>query len=143
MPMQPESHSGRALRPMLVTGLTAGILIALGKLWLMPWLTRYLAVADPALAAQHFTRFMEGFAAVLVLTAIWMGSYAGRILRSGQVPPPGAWGLRRSPRKGREARVAGFVVAFCAAAFVALAVFAWRIPRQVIPARAGHGAASR
>ena len=125
---------------MLVTALTAGVVIGAGKLWLMPWLTRYLGASDPALAAQHFTRFMEGFAAFLGLTAIWMGSYAWRIFRSGQVPPPGAWGLRRAPRTGREARVAGVVVALCAAGLVALAVFALRIPGRVIAARSAHAA---
>ena len=131
------------LRQMLVTGLTAGAVILAGKLWLMPWLTRYLTAPDLALAAQHFTRFMEGFALFLVLIAIWMAIYAWRILRSGQVPPPGAWGLRRSPRTGREARIAGVVVALCAVAMVALALFALHIPGQVIAARAVRAATPR
>ena len=145
--MRPErlspDENRLAFKQVLVTGLAAGAVIVAGKLWLMPWLTRYLSTPDPVQAAQHFTRFIDGFALFLVLIAIWMAIYAGRILRSGQVPPPGAWGLRRSPRMGREARAAGVVLALCAVAMVALALFALRIPRQAIAARGARAAAPR
>ena len=141
-PLSPDENR-RAWRQMLVMALTAGVVIVAAKLWLMPWLTRYLAASDPALAAQHFTRFMEGFAALLVLVAAWLATYALRILRSGQVPPPGAWGLRRAPRRGREARAAGLVVLIGALALVALAVFALRIPGRVGVARTLHAGTVR
>ena len=131
-----------AMRQMLVAGFSAGVVILAGKLWLMPWLARYLGAPAPDLAAQHFTRFMQGFAAFLVVMALWMATYAWRIFRSGQVPPPGAWGLRRAPRTGREARAAGLVVSLCAAALVALAVFALRIPERTRAAqKAAHAPA--
>ena len=137
--LTPEENR-RAWRQMLITAGTAALGIAVLKLWGMPWLTRYLSAPDPALAAQHFTRFMEGFAAVLLLLAIWAAILAGRILRSGQVPPPGAWSLRRAPRTGREAKAAGVVAALCAAGLVALAIFALQVPGRTLAARAAKAA---
>ena len=133
----------RVMRQMLLAGLSGAAVITLGKLTFIPWLGRYLAVKDPALAAQHFTRFMDGFAAFLVLLALGMAVYAGRIFRSGQVPPPGAWTLRRAPRTGAEATRARVVVMLGATALVGLAVYALRIPGRVIAARAAQAAAPR
>lgn len=126
----------RAWRQVAVTASTAAIVIGAGKLWLMPALTRYLAAPDPAVAAQHVTRFTEAFSALLLLAALGLGIYAGRILRSGQVPPPGTRGLGRAPRTGREARAAGVILALTAAGLVALAVFALKIPGRTLAARA-------
>ena len=145
MRSEPPGPDGNraAMRQMLVAGFSGGVVILLGKLWLMPWLTRYLGTPAPDLAAQHFTRFMQGFAAFLVLMALWMAAYAWRIFRSGQVPPPSAWVLRRAPRTGREARAAGLVVSLCAAALVALAFFALRIPGRARAAQKAAGSLPR
>lgn len=137
--LTPEEHR-RAWRQMLITAGTAAVVILVLKQWGMPRLVRYLSSPDPALAAQHFTRFMEGFAAFLFLIAIYFLTYAWRILRSGQVPPPGAWGLRRAPRTGREARAAGVILALGAAGLLALAMFALRVPGRVLAARAAKQA---
>lgn len=137
------AESRRVMRQMLLAGLSGAAVIVLGKLTFIPWLGRYLASPDPAVAALHFTRFMEGFAAFLVLLALWLASYAWRIFRSGQVPPPGAGTLWRAPRTGLEAKRAGVVVMLGAAALAALAVFALRIPGRVIAARAARMGAPR
>lgn len=48
---------------------------------------------------NHYRSMMQKSSLFLILPGIWLCFYAGRILRSGQSPAPGAWVLHRAAVK--------------------------------------------
>jgi hypothetical protein len=116
----------------VIGGLAAGLaVIAIGKLWLFPWLTHFAASAP--------CRTVSG---VNGATVLWWGLFVGipltsaalvvatmgrrgvRILRDGQVPPRREKVLRPTRiRRGRQARLIGYLHVLAWSPFLALALW--------------------
>ena len=95
----------------------------------MPALLRWLSVSDNALLMQRVTLVFDGLAVLMLAAAAYAGWHASRILRSNQSPPPNTWLLRDTRIvHGTAARLRGWVVMACAAAFLVLAVYAALLP---------------
>lgn len=109
-----------------------GALIVAGALlkWLgLPALMRWVTVADNAVLLHRVGVVFDALAALMLVMASYAGWHASRILRSNQFPPPHSWVLRDTPIvRGSAARLRGWAVLACAAAFVALAVYAVMLP---------------
>lgn len=108
------------------------VLIVAGALlqWLgLPALMRWLTVADNAVLLHRVGLVFDALAALMLLLSVYSGWYASRILRSHQFPPPHSWVLRdtRIVRDG-AARLRGWAMLVCAAAFIALAMYAAILP---------------
>lgn len=111
----PEYTLGQRIRRLVLVGVPSLALAVFLKFWLFPWLKTWLGEHPCGEILgwdiQVFTLYaLFGIPALLGLAgAIVLLRDALRILRSGQVPPPGAKVWQRTPiRRGTLARRAGY-----------------------------------
>lgn len=113
--------------------LFAGLLFGFG----LPWLKRWVDTGNIDDVLRKMGWVFQGVGVLMLVMAAYAGSFARRIFRSGEFPPPGMWVLRDTPIKhGDPARARGWWVVACAVCFVLLAVYV-----AILPARL-HGLAS-
>jgi hypothetical protein len=87
------------------------LLVALGKLFLFPWLRSYLQSGiDPAEGMRRFKAVMFGFGVAVFLPAVHACRLGVRVLRQGQWPLAGSFVLRDTPvRRGRAVCARGYL----------------------------------
>lgn len=133
---EPALAPERSLREKLAL-LLLGLLAGLGALWfkqavLLPWVAelaaapparRYWGLPGPTLLSHLLFVGLPLLAALPSLALLWRG---GRILRSGQVPPPGERVFRRTRiRRGARARWVGYAHLLPTPLLLALALWGW------------------
>jgi hypothetical protein len=133
---EPDDAPERSLREKLAF-LLLGLLAGLAAVWfkravLMPWVAG-LAAAPPShrvwglpasvVLSHGLFVGLPLLASVLSLGLVWRG---GRILRTGQVPPPGERVFRRTPiRRGAWARWVGYAHLVPTLLLLGLALWGW------------------
>lgn len=112
---QPAIIKGNRRRCLLLFVLAGGLGLAM-MLWLVPWLEDFTTRAYCVEIAGHngsvvlFGALFIGFTSIVFLFTLWLASVSGKILRSGQSPPPGAWVCRDTvPVTGRRARTRAYI----------------------------------
>lgn len=110
--------------------LLAVLLFAFG----LPWLKRWINTGTIDDVLRKMAWVFDGMGVLMLASAVYAGSFARRIFRSGEFPPPGTWVLRDTPVKhGDTARARAWWVVACAICFVLVAIY-----MAILPARL-HG----
>lgn len=116
----------------VVLSLGAGaLLILLCQLWFFPWLREFAASAHCRLVfglKGTSVLFYGAFVGVPLHAALLLGALVGRrgyrVLREGRVPPSGEKVFRPTRvRRGRKAKLSGYIQVFSAVPLLALAVW--------------------
>jgi len=98
----------------------------------LPWLKRWINTGNIDDVLRKMAWVFEGLGLLMLVMAAYAGSFARRIFRSGEFPPPGMWVLRDTPIKhGDAARARGWWVIACAVCFVLLAMYVAILPARL------------
>lgn len=119
----PRSRRGLILLLVSVVALAATV-----QFWLGPALFAHIESLPVCAQRPWWQALLIGTVGLLPVIALWSVGQARRILRSGQVPPPGTWVLRRTPiRRGAIARRRAYLLLAYAALTLAVTGYCLRL----------------
>ena len=118
-----------AIKQFMLYVLIGGLALSFGKTLLFPWIKDYLSVSDKVETLFRFKIVMLGWGIVIISAAVYLAFVAGRIIKSKQLPPPGAQVWRDTPIvRGRRALLHGWFLGFGALFLLGCAIYAAYIP---------------